>query len=150
VEQFGYRLAFYCFTCLGECKPETHEEIGEKYGALVEVNYNWCLPRTFQPLIMLLRGELDEVMIRSMTIGFAQVLPIKGMVAKYCMCPMAFPELVNLLKVGIPDFLAPRLDGQQFPVIRPGERVNLRISSPITDWGFWGRELVTESRRKTT
>jgi len=131
------RPILYCLSCMGECDPNKHEDMKDRYGSTLR--HSFALDFVFRPSIILARGNLENVKLNSFCIGLTEQLAVSGVPMKVFESEFEFPVLAKLVESGLRlDFLSTNLVFATIPI---GISVTIEFSAPVTDFGLYGCTL---------
>jgi hypothetical protein len=143
-QQGQWKDVFYCFSCIGECDPDKHQDMKRYHSG--PARFSWTFDITFRPRVILARGDLDDVQLKSFCVGHEQQLAAGDVPMRYFKCPFEFPALAKLVKSGLrPDDFSMNLTFCTIPV---GVPLTFEFSSHVTDFGLWGCVAAVSPRRK--
>jgi hypothetical protein len=134
---------FYCFSCMGECDPDKHEDMKRYHSG--PARFTWSFDAVFRPRVILARGNLEGVVLKSFCIGYEEQL-INYAPMKWFQSPFEFPALAGLLRAGcIPAGFPQNL---VFCTIPLGVPLTFELSAHVTDFGLWGCTARPQPRKQ--
>ena len=138
IQRYRVKDVFYCFSCINECDPDKH--VGMERFNTGHLNFHCQFETAFRPRMILARGNLVGVRLKSLQVGNVEQLAIRNVPMRLFESPFDFPTLARMIQSGFqPDSVTTSL---LFSTIPLGVPLTFELSDHITDFGLLGSVLV--------